>query len=107
VDESTQPLLPENYSDYYNDYVKAMPGQGDYKYMWWGMAREGGSYDFTAEGDKGQFIYVSPDHSMVIIRNGTKYGISSHEWLKIFYEFAGQYWEDVDHTFEGTNGIWS
>jgi CubicO group peptidase (beta-lactamase class C family) len=91
VDESTQPLLPKNYSDYYNEWVKAMPGQGYYKYMWWGMAREGGSYDFTAEGDKGQFIYVSPEKNMVIVRNGVKYGIPSQEWLKLFYEFASQY----------------
>lgn len=91
VDESTQPLLPENYSDYYTDYVKTMPGQGYYKYMWWGMARDDDSYDFTAEGDKGQFIYVSPENNMVIIRNGTKYGVSSHEWLKLFHEFASQY----------------
>ena len=91
VDESTQPLLPENYADYYNDWVKAMPGQGYYKYMWWGMAREGGAYDFTAEGDKGQFIYVSPQKNMVIIRNGINYGIPSEEWLKLFYDFASQY----------------
>ncbi|MEJ2597130.1 MAG: serine hydrolase [Anaerolineales bacterium] len=91
VDESTQPLLPKNYSDYYNEWVKAMPGQGYYKYMWWGMAREGGSYDFTAEGDKGQFIYVSPEKNMVIVRNGVKYGIPSQEWLRLFYEFASQY----------------
>ena len=91
VDESIQPLLPENYSDYYNDWVKAMPGQGYYKYMWWGMVREDGSYDFTAEGDKGQFIYVSPGNNMVIIRNGIKFGIPSEEWLKLFYEFASQY----------------
>jgi len=92
VDESTQPLLPENYSDYYSDYVKAMPGQGYYNFMWWGMVRDDGSYDFTAEGDKGQFIYVSPGNNMVIVRNGTNFGIDSHEWLKIFYEFASQYW---------------
>jgi len=91
VNESTQPLLPDNYSDYYSNYVKALPGTGYYKYMWWGMAREDGSYDFTAEGDKGQFIYVSSENNMVIIRNGTQYGIDSHEWLKMFYEFASQY----------------
>jgi CubicO group peptidase (beta-lactamase class C family) len=91
VDESTQPLLPENYTDYYTDWVKAMPGQGYYKYMWWGMAREAGSYDFTAEGDKGQFIYVSPGKNMVIVRSGIEYGIPSHDWLELFYEFASQY----------------
>ncbi|HSM72862.1 MAG TPA: serine hydrolase [Anaerolineales bacterium] len=91
IEESTQPLLPENYDDYYTDYVKAMPGQGYYNYMWWGMVREDGSYDFTAAGDKGQFIYVSPENNMVIVRNGVKYGIDSHEWLKLFYEFVDQY----------------
>jgi hypothetical protein len=59
--------------------------------MWWGMAREGDSYDFTAEGDKGQFIYVSPQKDLVIVRNGIDYGISSGDWLKLFYEFASLY----------------
>jgi CubicO group peptidase (beta-lactamase class C family) len=91
VDVSTQPLMPDNYADYYNEWVKAMPGEGYYKYMWWGMVRVGGSFDFTAEGDKGQFIYVSPQKKIIIVRNGTGYGIPPHEWLKLFYEFAGQY----------------
>jgi len=91
VDESTQPLLPENYPDYYDDFVKTLPGQGYYKYMWWGMAREGDSYDFAAEGDKGQSIFVSPQKDMVIVRNGTEYGIPAEEWLRLFYEFASQY----------------
>jgi CubicO group peptidase (beta-lactamase class C family) len=91
VDESTQPLLPADYDDYYNDWVKAMPGRGYYKYMWWGMSREDGGYDFTAEGDKGQFIYVSPEKNLVIVRNGIDYGIPAHDWLRLFYEFAGRY----------------
>ena len=60
VDESTQPLRREHYSVYYNDYFKAMLRRGYYNYMWWRMAREDGSYDFIAEGNEGQFIYVSP-----------------------------------------------
>jgi len=28
--------------------------------MWWGFGRAGGEYDFAAEGDKRQMIYVSP-----------------------------------------------
>jgi CubicO group peptidase (beta-lactamase class C family) len=91
VDESTQPLLPENYDDYYSEWFTSMPGQGYYKYMWWGMAREGDAYDFTAEGNKGQFIYVSPQKKLVIVRNGTEYGISSEKWLNLFYEFASRY----------------
>ena len=55
------------------------------------MTRDDGTYDFTTEGDKGQFIYVSPENNMAIVRNGTKYGIDSHEWFKLFYEFTNQY----------------
>ena len=91
VDESTQPLLPKNYADYYSEWFTSLPGQGYYKYMWWGMTRGENSYDFTAEGDKGQFIYVSPQKNLVIVRNGIEYGIPAEEWLKLFYEFASQY----------------
>jgi hypothetical protein len=59
--------------------------------MWWGAARDGGLYDFTAEGNKGQFIYVSPQKNLVIVRHGTEYGIPSEEWLNLFYKFASQY----------------
>jgi CubicO group peptidase (beta-lactamase class C family) len=91
VDESTRPLIPENYSDYYTEWFTSMPGKGYYKYMWWGLAREDGSYDFSAEGNKGQFIYISPGKKLVIVRNGVEYGIPSGDWLKLFYEFASQY----------------
>ena len=47
---------------------------GYYKYMWYGYLRDGG-YDFAAEGDHGQFIYVSPHKNLIIVRNGLKYGI--------------------------------
>lgn len=91
VNESTQPLLPENYDEYYPAFFNSMPGRGYYKYMWWGMARSDGSYDFSAEGDKGQFIYVSPHKNLVIVRNGTDFGIPTIEWLHMFYDFSSQY----------------
>jgi CubicO group peptidase (beta-lactamase class C family) len=91
VDESTSPLIPENYSEYYPEYFKSLHGQGYYNLMWWGMMREDGSYDYSAEGDKGQFIYISPGHNMVIVRNGIDFGIPTGEWLRLFYEFASQY----------------
>ena len=71
--------------------MATLPGQGYYKYMWWGMGRPDGSYDYTAEGDKGQYIYVSPQKNLVIVRNGIEYGIPSENWLKLFYDFASQY----------------
>lgn len=91
VAQSTQPYLPDDYSGYYPEWFADFPGQGYYGLMWWGIAREDGGYDFTAEGDKGQFIYVSPDRSLVIARNGIDYGISFFEWLQLFSAFASQY----------------
>jgi CubicO group peptidase (beta-lactamase class C family) len=93
VAESTQPetLTGSDYSTYYPDYFSSMPGRGYYKYMWWGMEREDGSYDYSAEGDKGQFIYISPHKKLVIVRNGVNYGIPAHDWLNLFYQFAGNF----------------
>lgn len=91
VDESTQPFFPENYETYYNANVASMPGRGYYNYMWWGMERPDGAYDFMAAGDKGQFIYISPAKKLVIVRHGIDYGIPWAAWRALFYEFAGQY----------------
>jgi CubicO group peptidase (beta-lactamase class C family) len=56
--------------------------------MWYGRLRDGKPSDFAAEGDHGQFIYVSPAHHLIIVRNGTSYGESSSEWMDAFYAVA-------------------
>jgi CubicO group peptidase (beta-lactamase class C family) len=91
VAESTRPLLQPGNPNYYPNWFSALPGHGYYKYMWWGMARGENLYDFSAEGDKGQFIYVSPQKNMVIIRNGIEDGLPSTQWFNLFYYFASQY----------------
>ena len=92
ISESTNPYIPTDYSTYYpSDWFSDLPGQGYYQYMWWGIAKEHGSYDFVAAGDKGQFIYVSPDHALVIIRNGIDYGIPFASWFELFYGFASEF----------------
>ena len=91
VNESTRPLLPQDYDAYYPEWFASLPGRAYYQYMWWGMTRDGGAYDFTAEGDKGQYIYVSPQNNLVIVRNGIEYGLPSEQWLHLFYDFASQY----------------
>lgn len=60
---------------------------GYYKYMWYGYLRDEG-FDFAAEGDHGQFIYVAPHKNLIIVRNGLEYGIPWDEWIKSFYRFA-------------------
>lgn len=91
VDESTRPPVLENDADYYPEFFTSLPGQAYYKYMWWGLARDGDSYDFMAWGDKGQYIYVSPEKNLVIVRNGIEYGIPAPEWIRLFYEFASRF----------------
>jgi hypothetical protein len=59
--------------------------------MWWGMTRADGTYDFAAIGDKGQFIYVAPSKQLVIVRNGSEFGIPRDEWMRMFYAFASQW----------------
>lgn len=89
--ESTEPFLPQDYDAYYSEWFTLLPGKSYYQYMWWGMQRDSDAYDFTAAGDKGQYIYVSPSNDLVIVRNGIEYGITSDQWFRLFYEFASQY----------------
>jgi CubicO group peptidase (beta-lactamase class C family) len=94
VAESTQvdPTLQQN--DYYpDDFGQLIFNEldGYYKYMWYGFFRGEEGYDFMAEGDRGQFIFVSPDKRLIIIRNGLEWGISSASWTRAFQEFADQW----------------
>jgi hypothetical protein len=61
---------------------------GYYQYMWWGITREDGSYDFTAHGKYGQYIYVSPYKKLIIVRNGEQ---EPFEWMPIFYAIASAF----------------
>jgi CubicO group peptidase (beta-lactamase class C family) len=89
--ESTAPDTHSEAEAYYPEWFAARPGDAYYKYLWWGMARDDGSYDFMAEGDKGQFIYVSQQNGLVIVRNGINYGIPLNEWVDLFYRFATEF----------------
>jgi CubicO group peptidase (beta-lactamase class C family) len=93
VAESTQVDPSIHNADYYSDEFGLEiyhDPDGYYKYMWYGFFRGEEGYDFMAEGDRGQFIYVSPEKRLIIIRNGLDWGLASNEWIKAFYEFAGQ-----------------
>jgi CubicO group peptidase (beta-lactamase class C family) len=91
VAEATRPWQPDNPATYYSDSFAALPGKPYYAFMWWGFDRSDGSYDYTAAGDKGQYIYISLSKRLVIVRHGIDYGIPSREWVNLFYEFASRY----------------
>lgn len=91
VEQSTGPWFPPNQAGYYPEAFSTWPGRAYYGFMWWGFARPNGTHDFAAQGDKGQFIYVSPSHDLVIARFGTEYGLSARAWMQLFYRFADRY----------------
>jgi CubicO group peptidase (beta-lactamase class C family) len=85
-------LDPSNHqSDYYPEgwgQEIYSAGSGYYYFMWYGRLRDGQPSDFAAEGDHGQFIYISPANNVIIVRNGTSYGQSSKQWIDAFYAVA-------------------
>jgi len=95
VAESTQVDPSRQRDTYYPDEMGQVifdTLQGYYKYMWYGYARDGHEYDFAAEGDHGQYIYVSPQKNLIIVRNGIEYGTgqSWYGWIESFYQFASE-----------------
>ena len=95
IEESTQVDQEGHGSAHYPDEFGQMIYDslgGYYKYLWYGYFREGDDFDFTAEGDHGQYIYISPSKKLIIVRNGTAYGeLGNEDWLRLFHQFAGEY----------------
>ena len=56
-----------------------------YQYFWW-IDEERDA--FYAEGNHGQFIYVVPEHNLVIVRMGTRYGYD--DWGPILGQILDQ-----------------
>ena len=85
-----QATQPEEKSAEYYDNSPFFIAQGHYyKYFWWGCKRTNGKSDFYGIGNKGQYIYISPQKNLVIVRNGIDYGLPSTRWVSLFYDFAG------------------
>ena len=89
VHDATQPW-PDP-PGYYEDQGFFGPGGHFFGYFWWGDSRSGGPSDFHTVGNKGQFIYCSPQKHLVIVRTGMEYGVSSSTWLRLFRQVANQF----------------
>jgi CubicO group peptidase (beta-lactamase class C family) len=60
-----------------------------YGYMWWGKRCSPESHDFYALGNYGQFVYVSSEKNLIIVRNGERFGLEGeHDWAEIFCRFS-------------------
>lgn len=87
--DATQPWADP--PGYYEDQGFFGPGGHYFGYLWWGDTRSGGLSDFHTVGNKGQFIYCSPQRHLVIVRTGMEFGVSSATWLRLFRELADQF----------------
>jgi CubicO group peptidase (beta-lactamase class C family) len=86
VEQATQP--EEKPSSYYQDDPFFVAQGHYYKYFWWGSKRPTGRNDFYGAGNKGQYVYVSPQKNLIIVRNGIDFGLPSAQWVRLFYDFA-------------------
>jgi CubicO group peptidase (beta-lactamase class C family) len=86
VQEATQPEVKA--AGYYRQDSEFFARGHYYKYFWWGDDRADGKSDFHAAGYKGQYIYISPQKKVIIVRTGYDYGIPSSRWLRLFHQLA-------------------
>ena len=62
---------------------------GYYMYQWWGRFHADGTYDYTALGHLGQFIFVAPQENMIIVRFGFDEG-GVDDWVDVFQTITAQ-----------------
>ncbi|WP_105614406.1 serine hydrolase domain-containing protein [Vallitalea okinawensis] len=55
----------------------------NYQYMWYSQTNSIGSIDYFAAGKYGQYLYISPDNGMIIVRNGKSNG-EVDSWFEVF-----------------------
>jgi hypothetical protein len=77
---------------YYPEEFDLPSAQLRYGYMWWGICRSRNDCDFAAEGNLGQFIYVSPRSRLIMAKNSSSYGdLGGHQWNDLFSRVAAAF----------------
>jgi CubicO group peptidase (beta-lactamase class C family) len=61
---------------------------GYYGFHWWGFELPDGTYEFSASGQYGQYVYVAPWADVVIVRLGDEVGGDPVAWNDVFREIA-------------------
>jgi CubicO group peptidase (beta-lactamase class C family) len=83
-----QTFVSENWLD--RSIITSEPlneGALGYQYMWYSFDNGLGGYDYFAHGNRGQYLYVSPENDTVIVRTGTEEG-PVDTWPTVFYQMA-------------------
>ena len=68
-------------------FLEAEPGRG-YARFFWLLPTDDGRPDLVAQGNHGQFVYVSPSRGVVVVRNGSRWGVPPARWYRLFREIA-------------------
>jgi CubicO group peptidase (beta-lactamase class C family) len=82
---STIAPKPLSQSDIDSDFLRDK--NVGYQYMWYSVENAQGGSDFFSAGKYGQYIYVSPENEMVIVRTGTDTGAVDW-WPDVFRQIA-------------------
>ena len=57
------------------------------EFRWYSQANQRGGFDYFAAGKFGQYLYVSPENNVVIVRNGITEG-RVDDWLQVLATLA-------------------
>jgi CubicO group peptidase (beta-lactamase class C family) len=75
---------------YYPSPLQKPYGTISHEMFWWRIARPNGEVAFSAFGNHGQYIFVSPAERLIIVRVGKGYGIPAFDWFEVFTTMADQ-----------------
>lgn len=70
-------------------YPALSKGNTYYKFMWWGREQQRTFNDIYAMGVLGQFVYVSTENDVVIVRQGNRWGMNGW-WPDVFEDLANR-----------------
>jgi CubicO group peptidase (beta-lactamase class C family) len=85
IEEST--IAPAPLASFDTDSAYLADRNVGYRYMWYSMENNQGGHDFFAAGKYGQYLYVSPENGVVIVRTGTDTG-NVVFWPEVFQQIA-------------------
>lgn len=81
IKKSTFSDFPINNFEYSNSFLENK--NNSYKYMWYVLKNNIKGYDYFAAGKYGQFLYISPENDIVILRTGKENG--NIDWWPDFF----------------------
>ncbi|WP_059174062.1 serine hydrolase [Bacillus sp. FJAT-27445] len=97
IKRSTLSEFPRNSDEYKGSFLENR--NIGYKYMWYSTPNNNGGFDYFAMGKYGQYLYMSPENNIVILRTGKSYG-NVDRWEDVFKEVAfkiGENKSDAEH----------